>query len=91
MLQLAFVAEAKKTGTVECECHTTIRLISQLTNIILSVIVPRSGKSIRQNISKEQFGFIEVKITRNTTFSIGMVMEKAVKAQENLFLCYIIL
>ncbi|XP_037794114.1 uncharacterized protein LOC119589587 [Penaeus monodon] len=60
-----FIALPKKPGAIECELHRTISLMSQITKIILKVIMARARNKLRQEIGNEQCGFVEDSGTRN--------------------------
>ena len=55
-----FIALPKKSGTIECESHTTISLMSQVAKVILRVLLARARSKIRERIAEEQYGFMPV-------------------------------
>jgi len=54
-----FIAIPKVQGTLECEKHRTISIMSQKTKNLLRVVLERIRNKIRPQVSKEQIGFKE--------------------------------
>ena len=72
-----FIALPKKPGTLECELHRTISLMSHITKVILRVIM------MKPEISQEQCGFVKRDIHCRT------LCERAIEVQHELYLCFI--
>src|SRR5215469_8636549 len=68
MSKSVFIAIPKVQGTLECEKHRTISIMSQATKILLRVVLPRIRNKIRPQISEEYYGFVKGKGTRNAIF-----------------------
>ncbi|GFO06440.1 RNA-directed DNA polymerase from mobile element jockey-like [Plakobranchus ocellatus] len=56
---------------------------------MLRVLMHRMRKSIRPEISPEQFGFVPDKGTRIAIFTLSMLMERCIEMQKDLHLCFI--
>ena len=65
MKKSVYIALPKKPGTVECDQHRTIILMSHLTKVLLRVIMNRMRNKILPEISVTQFGFMADKGTKN--------------------------
>ena len=89
MCKSVFITIPKQAGTLECNKHRTISIISQITKLILRVILERVRGKIRQEVAEEQYGFVEGKGTRNAIFIVRMLSEKAIEMQKDLYLCFI--
>ena len=89
MLQSIFITLPKKSGTIECKNHRTISLMSHVTKIILKVELNRVKESIRETLSKEQFGYRPGKGTRNAIFCLRTLTEKCIDKQKDLYICFI--
>ena len=76
-----FITLPKIPGTMDCELHRTISLMSHLTKVILRIIMARMRKSLRPEISQLQVGFVPDKSTRNAIFTLSML--------KDLYLCFI--
>ena len=61
MSKSVFIAIPKVQGTLKCEKHLTISIMSQITKILLRVILTRIRNKIRPQISEEQYGFVKGK------------------------------
>ena len=84
-----FIALPKIPGATECELHRTISLMSQITKVLLRVLMLRMRKSLRPEIAKTQFGFVPDKGTRNAIFTLSMLMERCIEVQKDLYICFI--
>ena len=84
-----FLTIPKKPGTLECSKHRTISITSQISKVILRVIMDRLKGRIRQEIGEEQFGFMEGKGTMNAIFVLRMLAERAIEMQKDLYVCFI--
>ena len=63
--------------------------MSQITKIILRVIMERVRAKIRGEVAEEQYGFVEGKGTRNAIFILRMLSERAIEVQKDLYFCFI--
>lgn len=77
---------SKNPGILEYKQHRTIRLVSQITKIIIRIIMDRNRSKIRQQVSGDQFGFMEGKENRNAIFVLRKIAERALKMQKDLSL-----
>ena len=89
MKENIFIAIPKKTGTVECQKHRTICLISQIGKVILRVIGKRMKRKIQENVDEKQYGFRKGKGTRNAIFVLRMIIERSIEVLKDLYLCYV--
>src|SRR5215469_3776404 len=87
MSKSVFIAIPKVQRTLECEKHSTISIMSQVTKILLRVVLSRIRNKIRPQISKEQYGFVKGKGTRNSIFVLRNLAEKTLKVNQDLYLC----
>ena len=89
MRKSVFVTLPKKPGTVECEEHRTISLMSQITKIILRVLLNRARNRIKEVVSEVQYGFGAGRGTRNAIFITRMISERAIEVKKDLFMCFV--
>ena len=89
MRESLFVTIPKKTGTLECGKHRTIAISSQVSKISLRVVMERMRGRIRQEVGREQFGFMEGKGTANAIFVLRMLSERTIEMQKDLYACFI--
>ena len=89
MRKSVFVVLPKKPGTVECTEHRTISIMSQVTKIILRVLLIRARNKIKNVVAEVQYGFGAGKGTRNAIFVTRMIAERAIEMQKDLFKCFV--
>ena len=89
MRKSVFITLPKKPGTVECSEHRTISLMSQVTKIILRVLLNRARNKIKDVVSEVQYGFGAGKGTRNAIFITRMLSERAIEVQKDLYCCFV--
>ena len=89
MCRSFFITIPKKSGTLECNKHRTISIMSQILKIILKVVLERIRCKIRKEIAEEQYGFMEGKGTRNAIFILRMLSERSIEMQKDIYLCFI--
>ncbi|GFN76223.1 endonuclease-reverse transcriptase [Plakobranchus ocellatus] len=89
MLKSIFIALPKKDGATECELHRTISLMSQVTKILLRIVMMRVRNKIRPEIGDTQCGFVEGKGTINAVYMLRMIIERALEMQKDIYLCFI--
>src|SRR5215469_13381289 len=89
MSKLVFIAIPKVQGTLEFEKHRTISIMSQVTKILLRVVLIRIRNKIRPQISEEQYGFAKGKGTRNAIFVQRNLAEKTLEVNQDLYLCFV--
>ena len=65
LTKAVFIAIPKKPGTIDCEQHRTISLMSHITKVLLRVLLCRMRNKIQPEISEKQFGFVADRATRN--------------------------
>ena len=89
LCESVFVALPKVEGTLDCSKHRTISIMSQVTKILLRVILKRIRTKISPEISEHQFGFVAGKGTANAVFSLRMLAERCLDVQKNVFICFV--
>ena len=89
MKKSVYIALPKKPGTVDCDQHRTISLMSHLTKVLLRVLMNRMRNKILPEVSETQFGFMADKGTRNAIFALKTLMERSIEVQKDLYLCFI--
>ena len=89
MKQSVCVTIPKKQGAIDCDRYRMISIISQLSKVVLRIVLRRVKDVIMPEIGKEQYGFMKGKGTSNVIFVLRMIGERAVEMQRDLFLCFI--
>ena len=89
LCESVFIALPKVEGTLECSKHRTLSIMSQITKILLRVILKRIRAKIRPQIGDEQFGFVAEKGTANALFTFRVLTERALDVQKDVFACFV--
>ena len=89
MCESIFITLPKVEGTLECKKHRTISIMSQVTKILLRIILKRVRSKIRPELSQAQFGFVSGKGTRNAIFCLRTIAERSIEVQKNLYVCFV--
>ena len=89
MSRSIFIALPKKPGVTDCELHRTISLLSQVTKLLLRIIIMRVRNKINPEIAEEQCSFVEGKGTTNAIFILRTLIERALEIQKYVYLCFI--
>ena len=74
---------------MKCSKHRTLSIMSQITKILLRVILKRIRAKIRPQISDEQFGFVARKGKSNALFTLRVITERAIEVQKDVFACFV--
>ena len=84
-----FIALRKTNGATQCELHRTINFVSHVTKTLLRVILLRARSKVRQELSGEQYGFMDDRGTRNAIFVMRVMAERAIEIQKDLYNSFI--
>ncbi|GFO30382.1 retrovirus-related pol polyprotein from type-1 retrotransposable element r2 [Plakobranchus ocellatus] len=63
--------------------------MSHITKILLKIIMLRMRSKIKPEITEEQCGFVEDKGTSNAIYILRTLIERALKVQKDVYLCFI--
>ena len=89
MKRSIFITIPKKQGAIDCDKFRTISIMSQLSKIVLRIVLNRIRNRIVSEIGEEQYGFMKGKGTSNAIFVLRMIGERAIEMQKDIFLCFI--
>ena len=84
-----FIPLQKKPGATDCGQHRTICIMSQVTKILLRIMMKRFRNKIGPEIGREQYGFVKGKGTVNAIFALKSIMERSIEKANDLYLCFI--
>ena len=83
MCQSVFVPLPKKPGTLLCEEHGNISLMSHLTKVLLKVLGKRIKPKIQTELNANQFGFRSDYGTRNAAFVLKNIGQRSIEMQKD--------
>ena len=84
-----FVTIPKVAGTMKCEEHRTIALISHASKILLRILLNRMQRTANEQIADVQMGFRKGVGTRDQIFNLRVIMEKADEASVPLYMAFV--
>ncbi|KAL1446308.1 hypothetical protein WDU94_012325 [Cyamophila willieti] len=84
-----FIALPKKCGAKRCEEYRTISLMSHLLKISLKIIHKRIYKRCEDQISRNQFGFVNAVGTREALFAVQVLVQRCRDVNCDVFCCLI--
>ena len=89
MCKSVFIALPKKAGTTRCDEHRIISLMSQLTKILVRLLITRIKGRTMHDVAEQQYGFIPDRGTRNAIFILRRIAERAIEKQKDVYVCFI--
>ena len=89
LCESVFIALPKVEGTLECNKHRTLSIMSQTTKILLRIILKRIRTKLKTQISDQQFGFVPGKGTSNALFALRVLTENVLEVQKDIFVCFV--
>ena len=84
-----FIALPKVNGTIKCEKHRTISLMSHVTKLVLFIVINKIRGRTMHEIAPEQYGFMPGKRTGNAIFVPRMLVERSIEKQKYVYVCFI--
>ena len=90
MCDSVFVALPKVEGSLECSIHRILSNMSQITKILLKIILKQISARLISQIFDEQFGFLALKDTNNALFLLRVLSERALEVQNYVFACCVV-
>ena len=84
-----FITLHKVNGTIKCEKHWTIILISHVTKLVLRTVINRIRGRTLDEIEPVQYGFMPDKGTGNGIYVLRRLVERSVEKQRDLYTCSI--
>ena len=77
------IALPKVNGTIKCEKHRTISLMSHVTKFVLRIVINRIRGRTLHKIAPEQYGLMQEKGTGNAVFILRMLVERSIEKQKD--------
>ena len=63
--------------------------MSDVTKLVLRIVINRIRAIILQEITSEQYGFMPDKGTGNAIFVLRMIVKRSIKKQKDVYVCFI--
>ena len=84
-----FITILKVNGTIKCEKHRTICMMSHVTKLVLRIVINRIRGRTLDEIAPVQYGFMPDKGTGNVIFVLRRLVERSVEKQRDVYTCFI--
>ena len=84
-----FITLPKVNGTIKCEKHRTISLMSHVTKLVLRIVINRIRGRTLNEIAPVQYGFMPDKGTVNAIFVLRRHVERSVEKQRDIYTYFI--
>ena len=76
-------------GTIKCEKHRKISLMSHVTKLVLRIVINRIRGRTLDEIAPVHYGFMPDKGTGNAIFVLRRLVERSVEKQRDVYICFI--
>ena len=86
-----FITLLKVNGTIKCEKHRTISLMSHVTKLVLRIVINRIRERTLDEIAPVQCVFMPDKGTGNTIFVLRRLVERSAEKQGDVYTCSLII
>ena len=83
-----FITLPKVNGTIKCEKHRTISLMSHVTGFVQRIVINIIRGRTLDEIAPVQYGFMPDKGTGNVIFVLRRLVERSVKKQRDVYTCF---
>ena len=84
-----FIILSKINGTIKCEKHRTISLMSHVTKFVLQIVINRLRERTLHEFAYEQYGCMPDKGTKYAIFVMRSLVERSVEKQNDVYTCFI--
>ena len=84
-----FITLPKVNGTIKCEKHRTISLMSHVTKLVLRIVITRIRGSTLDEIEPVQYGCMPDKGTGNVICVLRRLVERSVEKQGDVYTCFV--
>ena len=79
----------RKPVAVECDKFRTVSIMSQLSKIVLRIVLDRNKNKIISEFGEDNYGSMKRKRMSNIIFVLGIISERAIEMKKDIFLCSI--
>ena len=84
-----FITLPKVNGTIKCEKHRTISLMSHVTKLLLRIVINRIRGITLDEIALVQYGFMPDKGPGIAIFVLRRLVERSVEKERDVYTCFI--
>ena len=84
-----FIPIHKKPKATRCQEHRTISIMSQVSKLLLKIMMDRMKGKIEAELDDAQSGFRQGKGTREGLFNLRQICEKHLEVQKIVYICFV--
>ena len=84
-----FITLPKVNGSIKCEKHRTISLMSHVTKLVPRIVINRIRGRTLDEIAPVQYGFMPDKGTGNAILVLRRLVERSFEKQRDVYTCFI--
>ena len=85
-----FIPIPKKPKATRCQEYRTISIMSQVTKLLLKIVIDRMKMKIETELDDAQSGFRQVKGTREGLLNLRLIIcERHLEVQKDVYICFL--
>ena len=84
-----FIPIPKKPKATRCQEYRTISIMSQVTKLLLKIVIDRMKMKIETELDDAQSGFRQGKGTREGLLNLRLICERHLEVQKDGYICFL--
>ena len=84
-----FIPIPKKPKATRCQEYRTISIMSQVTKLLLKIVMDRMKGKIEAELDDAQSGFRQGKGTREGLLNLRLICERHLEVQKDVYICFL--
>ena len=82
-------AEMLKALATRCQEYRTISIMSQVTKLLLNIVMDRMEMKVEEELDDAQSGFRQGKGTREGLLNLRLICERHLEVQKDVYICFL--
>ena len=84
-----FIPIPKKPKATRCQEYRTISIMSQVTKLLLKIVMDRMKMKVEAELDDAQSGFRQGKGTREGLLNLRLICERHLEVQKDVYICFL--
>ena len=84
-----FIPIPKKPKATRCQEYRTISIMSQITKLLLKIVMDRMKMKVEAELDDAQSGFRQGKGTREGLLNLRLICERHFEVQKDVYICFL--
>ena len=84
-----FIPIPKKPKATRCQEYRTISIMSQVTKLLLKIVMDRMKMKVEAELDDAQSGFCQGKGTREGLLNLRLICERHLEVQKDVYICFL--